>query len=138
MAKPAATDAIEALDQPESEEKEYRRELCLFNQIATITAHTLDLQEIINEVLSAVLEFFRIDAGLLLLWDRVRQRLTYAASRGFPQDYLSQLSGLALESLTLWERLERDNIALRSAAGPKGDLKGSSESLARIRRLIIP
>jgi GAF domain-containing protein len=99
MAKPAATDAIEALDQPESEEKEYRRELCLFNQIATITAHTLDLQEIINEVLSAVLEFFHIDAGLLLLWDRVGQRLTYAAARGFPQDYLSQLSGRALDSL---------------------------------------
>jgi PAS domain S-box-containing protein len=99
MAKPAAADAIEALDQPESEEKEHRRELRLFNKIATITAHTLDLQEIINEVLSAVLEFFHIDAGLLLLWDRVGQRLTYFASRGFPQDYLSQLSGRALESL---------------------------------------
>ena len=99
MAEQAAVDAMEELDQPESGEKEHRRELHLFNQIATITAHTLDLQEIINEVLSTVLEFFHIDAGLLLLWDRVRQRLTNAASRGFPPEYLGQLSGQALESL---------------------------------------
>ena len=93
MAEEAAVDAMEELDQPESGEKEHRRELHLFNQIATITAHTLDLQEIINEVLETVLKFFRIDAGFLLLWDRVGQRLTYAASRGFPPEYLGQLSG---------------------------------------------
>ena len=98
MAEEAAVDAIEKLDQPESGEKAHRRELHLFNQIATITAHTLDLQEIINEILDTVLEFFRIDAGFLLLWDPVRQRLTYAASRGFPQEYLGKLSGGALEA----------------------------------------
>ena len=38
-------------------EKEHRRELHLFNQIATITADTLDLQEIINEILTTVLAF---------------------------------------------------------------------------------
>ncbi|MBU4356830.1 MAG: GAF domain-containing protein, partial [Proteobacteria bacterium] len=99
MAEEAAVVAIEEMDQPESGEKEHRRELHLFNQIATITAHTLDLQEIINEILSTVLEFFRIDAGFLLLWDPVRQRLTYAASRGLPQEYLDRLSGGALEGL---------------------------------------
>ena len=71
----------------------------LFNQIATITAHTLDLQEIINEVLTTVLKFFRIDAGFLLLWDPVRQRLTYAASRGLPPEYLGRLSGGAPEGM---------------------------------------
>ena len=85
MAEEAAVDAMEELEQPEPGEKEHRRELHLFNQIATITAHTLDLQEIINEVLDTVLKFFRIDAGFLLLWDPVRQRLTYAASRAFPR-----------------------------------------------------
>ena len=99
MAEEAAVDAIEELEQPEPGEKEHRRELHLFNQIATITAHTLDLQEIINEVLETVLEFFRIDAGLLLLWDRVRQRLTYAASRGFPQEYLGKISSRAHDTL---------------------------------------
>ena len=99
MAEQAAANAIEELDQPESGEKEHRRELHLFNQIATIIAHTLDLQEIINEILETVLSFFRIDAGFLLLWDPVRQRLTYAASRGLPQDYLDRLSGGALEGI---------------------------------------
>jgi PAS domain S-box-containing protein len=92
LAEPTALDALEALEQPEPGEKEHRRELYLLNQIATITAHTLDLQEIIDAVLAAVLKFFRIDAGMLLLWDRGRQRLTYAASRGFPQEYLGRLS----------------------------------------------
>ena len=99
MAEHAAADVMEELDRQETGEKEHRRELHLFNKIATITAHTLDLQEISNEVLSAVLEFFQIEAGLLLLWDRVRQSLTYAASQGFPEDYLAQLSGRALDSL---------------------------------------
>src|SRR4030067_151818 len=99
MAEEAAVGAVEALEPPEPGEKEHRRELHLFNQIATITAHPLDLQEIINEVLETVLKFFRIDAGFLLLWDRVGQRLTYAASRGFPPEYLGQLSGGALASL---------------------------------------
>jgi PAS domain S-box-containing protein len=100
MAEHAVTDAMMELEQQEPEEKEHRRELYLFNKLATITAHTLDLQEISNKVLAAVLEFFHIDAGLLLLWDRVRQHLTYAASQGFPAEYLSQLAGRALESLT--------------------------------------
>ena len=99
LAEEAVTGAIEALEQPEPWEKEHRRELHLFNQIATITAHTLDLQEISNEILVTVLAFFRIDAGLLLLWDPVRQRLTYAASRGFPPEYLGQISDRVLESL---------------------------------------
>src|SRR4030043_619602 len=92
MAEKAAVDAAADLVQQEIEDKEHRRELHLFNKIATITAHTLDLQEIINEVLAAILEFFQIEAGLLLLWDRLRQRLTLAASRGFPQAYLGKLS----------------------------------------------
>jgi PAS domain S-box-containing protein len=93
---PAVLDAFGELEHPEPGEPEHHRELNLFNQIATITAHTLDLQEIIDAVLNAVLEFFRVDAGLLLLWDRVRQRLTYAASRGFPQKHLDWLSNPAL------------------------------------------
>ena len=38
MAEEAAVVAMEALEQPESGEKEHRRELHLFNQIATIIA----------------------------------------------------------------------------------------------------
>src|SRR4030042_2600304 len=99
MAEKAAVDAAADLVQQEIDDKEHRRELHLFNKIPPITPHTLDLQEIINEVLAAILEFFQIEAGLLLLWDRPRQRLTYAASRGCPQDYLGKLSDGKLEAI---------------------------------------
>lgn len=99
MAEQAVVEAAAGPHRQEPEDKEQRRELHLFNKIATITAHTLDLQEIINEVLSTVLEFFQIEAGLLLLWDRVKQRLTYAASRGFYREYLEQLSDGKLEGI---------------------------------------
>jgi PAS domain S-box-containing protein len=99
MAEEAARESVEELEAPEPREKEHYRELYLFNQIATITAHTLDLQEIINKVLAEVLDFFRIDAGLLLLWDRMRKRLTYAASKGFPTEYLKQVSQGKLETV---------------------------------------
>ncbi len=99
MAEEAAVESAVELDSPEVREKEYHRELHLFNQIATITAHTLDVQEIINKVLSEVLDFFRIDAGLLLMWDRVRRRLTYAASKGLPTEYLRQISQGRLETV---------------------------------------
>ena len=64
------------------------REICLFNEIATITAHTQDLQEIAHLTLETVLDFFRIEAGLLLVWDHNRQRLTSVAAHGFRMDYL--------------------------------------------------
>ena len=67
---------------------QHSREIFLFNEIATITAHTLDLQEIANLALKTVLEFFQIEAGLLLLWDHDHQRLTSVAARGFQVDYL--------------------------------------------------
>ncbi len=99
MAEQIAVEVADDLESPELREQEYQRELHLFNKIATITAHTLDLQEIINKVLSEALDFFRIDAGLLLLWDRVRQRLTYAASKGFPMEYLRSVSQGKLEAV---------------------------------------
>ena len=67
---------------------EQGRDLFLFNEIATITAQTLDLQEIANLTLEKILEFFQIEAGLLLLWDHENQRLTSVAAHGFQVDYL--------------------------------------------------
>jgi PAS domain S-box-containing protein len=83
----------------ESLERQKCRELCLFNDIATITAHTLDLQEIATRALDAVLDFFGIGAGLLLLWDHGRQRLTSVASRGVPGDYLAWTGTGELEKI---------------------------------------
>jgi PAS domain S-box-containing protein len=99
MAEASAAKKRKDSSYPELWEKEHRRELSLINEIATITAHTLDLQAIVDQVLSKVMDFFQIEAGLLLLYDRERQRLTYEAGRGFPQEYLKQISGGRLEKI---------------------------------------
>ena len=93
--------AVEAAAQgpQKSWEDEHRREFHLINTIATISAHSLDLQEIMDKVLAAVLDFFQIDAGLLLLWSRKRQLLNYAASRGFPGEYLVNIARSGLEAV---------------------------------------
>ena len=95
LARPGSSDS-ECL---ESMAQEHCREICLFNEIATITAHTLDLQDIAHLVLEAVLDFFRIEAGLLLLWDPERQRLASLAARGFEIDYLDWTGAGELEKM---------------------------------------
>jgi PAS domain S-box-containing protein len=84
---------------PQSVSPEQGRDLFLFNEIATITAHTLDLQEIANLTLDKILEFFQIEAGLLLLWDHDNQRLTSVAARGFEVDYLHWTGAGELEKI---------------------------------------
>ncbi|MCL4500556.1 MAG: PAS domain S-box protein [Deltaproteobacteria bacterium] len=97
MPEQAAAELAEEREQ--IREKEHKREFHLINKIALITAHGLDLQDIINKVLVAVLEFFEIEAGLLLLWNRKRQRLSYAASRGYPGEYLVNIARSGLETV---------------------------------------
>jgi len=79
--------------------KEHLREFQLINRMALIAAESLDLQDLINQVLAAVLEFFGTEAGLLLLWNRRRRRLSYAASRGFPGEYLAKIARSGLEAV---------------------------------------
>lgn len=99
MAEPVIQAGLPETEPEEGSDKEHLRELHLFNKIATLATHTLDLRQMIKEILGLVLDFFRIEAGLLLLWDKDRRRLTYAASQGFPQSYLQQISGGMLEQI---------------------------------------
>jgi len=85
--------------QVQSVAPEHCREIFLFNEIATITAHTLDLQEIANLALEKVLEFFQIETGLLLLWDHDHQRLSSVAAQGFQMDYLDSTGTGELEKM---------------------------------------
>lgn len=75
------------------------RELFLFNELALISAYAKNLQEIVNLVLDAVLDFFQVEAGLLLLWNQNQKRLTNVAARGFLSEYLEQLSSGKLETV---------------------------------------
>jgi|UniRef100_A0A7C3SJM1 PAS domain S-box-containing protein len=82
-----------------ADEKVHCRELFLFNELALISAYAVDLQEIVDLVLEAVLDFFQVEAGLLLLWDQSKQRLSNVAARGFLSEYLEQLSSGQLEAI---------------------------------------
>jgi PAS domain S-box-containing protein len=96
----AAEAAVEAaVARKQGREKEHLREFQLINRIAMIAAQSLDLQDLINKVLAAVLEFFGIEAGLLLLCNRRKRRLSYAASRGFPGEYLANIARTGLEAV---------------------------------------
>ena len=103
--------AAEVEGREQVREKEHKREFYLINKIATITAHSQDLQDIMNKVLVAVLEFFGVEAGLLLLWNRKKQRLSYAASRGFPGKYLVDIARSGLEAV-VGDNLARANQPL--------------------------
>ena len=103
--------AAEVEGREQVREKEHEREFYLINKIATITAHSQDLQDIMNKVLVAVLEFFGVEAGLLLLWNRKKQRLSYAASRGFPGKYLVDIARSGLEAV-VGDNLSRANQPL--------------------------
>jgi PAS domain S-box-containing protein len=86
-------------DRPGQKGQVHCRELFLFNELAIISAHAVDLQEIVDLVLEAVLDFFQIEAGLLLLWDQGRQHLGNVAAQGFLAQYLEQLSTTQLETI---------------------------------------
>lgn len=80
-------------------DSQHYQELLLFNEIATITTQTLSVQEVIDQVLDRVLEFLEVAAGILLLWDRATGRLSHAASRGFPPDYVKKINGHQIEKV---------------------------------------
>ncbi len=90
---------VKARENSSQKEKVHCRELFLFNEIAIISAYAIDLQEIVDLVLEAVLDFFQIEAGLLLLWDQDQQRLSNVAAQGFLVQYLEQLSTGQLETI---------------------------------------
>lgn len=90
---------VKARENSSQKEKVHCRELFLFNEIAIISAYAIDLQEIVDLVLEAVLDFFQVEAGLLLLWDQDQQRLSNVAAQGFLVQYLEQLSTGQLETI---------------------------------------
>jgi PAS domain S-box-containing protein len=97
--KPMARSDVKARAKLGRELHIHCRELALFNELAIISAFAIDLQEIVNLVLESVLDFFQIEAGLLLLWDKSREHLSNVAAQGFLSEYLEQLSGGQLENI---------------------------------------
>ncbi|MBW2133861.1 MAG: PAS domain S-box protein [Deltaproteobacteria bacterium] len=80
-------------------ETDHYEELLLFNEIATITAQALSVQEVLDLILNRVLQFLGVSAGILLLWDQPGGRLSHAASQGFPNHYLVKINESHIEKV---------------------------------------
>ncbi|MDD3580945.1 MAG: PAS domain S-box protein [Desulfobacca sp.] len=93
------TQISEELDSRAALETDHYEELLLFNEIATITAQALSVQEVIDQVLNRVLQFLGVAAGMLLLWDQPGSRLSHAASQGFPDHYLIKINESNIEKV---------------------------------------
>jgi two-component system, NtrC family, sensor kinase len=72
------------------------RELLLFNEIATLSGRNLDMLEVLDLILRHIIKFLGVTAGMLLLWDSKTGRLSHAAAKGFPPDYLSKINSTQL------------------------------------------
>ncbi len=72
------------------------RELLLFNEIATLSSRNLDVPEVLELILRQVMKYLGVVAGMMLLWDAKSGRLSHAASRGFPGEYLTKINSKQL------------------------------------------
>ena len=72
------------------------RELLLFNEIATLSGRNLEVPEVLDLILRHIIKFLGVAAGMLLLWDSKSGRLSHAAAKGFPAEYLSNIDSTQL------------------------------------------
>ncbi len=75
------------------------RELMLFNEIARLSSHNLEIPEVVDRLLRQIIQFLGVGAGMLLLWDAKTGRLSHAASHGFPREYLTRIDATLLSEV---------------------------------------
>lgn len=92
ISSPSLADREEQAISLLNEALDHHRELVLFNDIATIAAQSLNLEEVIDQVLDLVLYFLPAAAGLFLLWDSNLNRVTCSTSRGLAADDLQKIT----------------------------------------------
>ena len=68
----------------------------MFNEIATLSGRNLEVPEVLDLILRHIIKFLGVAAGMLLLWDSKSGRLSHAAAKGFPAEYLSNIDSTQL------------------------------------------
>lgn len=69
-------------------------ELKALHAVQDAVAHSLELKDVLNQALEAILAVSGMEAGEILLWDPTRQVLDIAAWRGVPTEYADGMTGL--------------------------------------------
>ncbi len=72
------------------------KELAALNSIATCASQSLDLDQVLNDVLDMTLQMMEIEAGGVYLLDEGAGVLTIAAQRGFSPEFVSEIDKLSL------------------------------------------
>ena len=77
--------------------EERTRELATLNAVAEVVSRSLDLDEILNDALSKVLEVLHIDAGGIYLLEPSGETLTLNAHSGLSPDFAEELETVEVE-----------------------------------------
>jgi nitrate/nitrite-specific signal transduction histidine kinase len=72
------------------------KELAALNSIATCASQSLDLDQVLNDVLDMTLRMMGIESGGIYLLDDAAGVLTIVAQRGFSPEFVSEIDGLSL------------------------------------------
>ncbi|MFQ5988480.1 MAG: GAF domain-containing protein [Candidatus Methylomirabilales bacterium] len=74
----------------------HNRSLVALNRVAQTVNRSLNLQEILEASLDAVLQAVEVEAGIIRLWDEREQSLVVAAHRGIRAGYLAGMQHLSM------------------------------------------
>ncbi|MGH7369730.1 MAG: ATP-binding protein [Candidatus Methylomirabilaceae bacterium] len=91
----AINNLLERLETVRHQERRLVRELTTLNQIATAASRSLDLQEVLDQVLSLTLDALSMEGGAIHLLDEQSGMLVLTASRGLSARYCEEAQAIS-------------------------------------------
>ena len=92
------------------------------NAITTVLTRSLELEQILNDVLDRILDVMNVEAGAVYLLDKEEQGLTLVAHRNLPAEVIETASGL--KSARMLTRCEGFKYQLSMPLRSKGSVNG--------------
>jgi len=92
------------------------------NAITTVLTRSLELEQILNDVLDRILDVMNVEAGAVYLLDKEEQGLTLVAHRNLPAEVIETASGL--KSARMLTRCEGLKYQLAMPLRSKGKVNG--------------
>jgi PAS domain S-box-containing protein len=79
------------------EVQQHNWELSVLNRISAIASHSLDLDTLLDEALSIILDQMRLEAGAFHLFDKERDELTLVEQRNLPREAEQELQRITVD-----------------------------------------
>ena len=93
--------STEELKRQREKSQHITRDLSVLNSISTIASQTLNLEEILNNVLDKILEAVNVKSGYIFLLNEEAKELNLSAARGVSKEYERKIAKLELDQDTL-------------------------------------